>query len=383
MRANEFEKINTTAFKELMTPELKKLGTVFNKAGHEIRLVGGVVRDLALKKFPKDVDLATDANPNDVVELLDKNNIKNKPTGIEHGTITAIINKTPYEITTLRADKETDGRRAKVQFVKEWKQDAERRDLTYNAMSLDFKGKLYDYFGGMDDLQDKVSAFVGDPDERIKEDFLRILRYFRFQSKLEDPKWDQNTIKAIANNADDLKRISVERIWSELKKMLVSRNVEESLRYMGQTGVAKAIDLPVENASMIKRLAKTDDPIVPLAVLVDDITLAETWKMSKEETQLLRFLVQNKKTSLTKESAIDFIHDGYSKKMVLDLINLQGKKALDDVVRNYEAPQFPVQGRDLIAKGMKPGVDVGRQLAQLRDKWKASGYKLSKDKLLR
>lgn len=383
MRANEFEKINTTAFKELMTPELKKLGTVFNKAGHEIRLVGGVVRDLALKKFPKDVDLATDANPNDVVELLDKNNIKNKPTGIEHGTITAIINKTPYEITTLRADKETDGRRAKVQFVKDWKQDAERRDLTYNAMSLDFKGKLYDYFGGMDDLQDKVSAFVGDPDERIKEDFLRILRYFRFQSKLEDPKWDQNTIKAIANNADDLKRISVERIWSELKKMLVSRNVEESLRYMGQTGVAKAIDLPVENASMIKRLAKTEDPIVPLAVLVDDITLAETWKMSKEETQLLRFLVQNKKTSLTKESAIDFIHDGYSKKMVLDLINLQGKKALDDVVRNYEAPQFPVQGRDLIAKGMKPGVDVGRQLAQLRDKWKASGYKLSKDQLLR
>ena len=383
MRANEFEKINTTAFKELMTPELKKLGTVFNKAGHEIRLVGGVVRDLALKKFPKDVDLATDANPNDVVELLDKNNIKNKPTGIEHGTITAIINKTPYEITTLRADKETDGRRAKVQFVKDWKQDAERRDLTYNAMSLDFKGKLYDYFGGMDDLQDKVSAFVGDPDERIKEDFLRILRYFRFQSKLEDPKWDQNTIKAIANNADDLKRISVERIWSELKKMLVSRNVEECLRYMGQTGVAKAIDLPVENASMIKRLAKTEDPIVPLAVLVDDITLAETWKMSKEETQLLRFLVQNKKTSLTKESAIDFIHDGYSKKMVLDLINLQGKKALDDVVRNYEAPQFPVQGRDLIAKGMKPGVDVGRQLAQLRDKWKASGYKLSKDQLLR
>jgi tRNA nucleotidyltransferase/poly(A) polymerase len=383
MRANEFEKINTTAFKELMTPELKKLGTVFNKAGHEIRLVGGVVRDLALKKFPKDVDLATDANPNDVVELLNKNNIKNKPTGIEHGTITAIIDKTPYEITTLRADKETDGRRAKVQFVKNWKQDAERRDLTYNAMSLDFKGKLYDYFGGMDDLQDKVSAFVGDPDERIKEDFLRILRYFRFQSKLEDPKWDQNTIKAIANNADDLKRISVERIWSELKKMLVSRNVEESLRYMGQTGVAKAIDLPVENASMIKRLAKTEDPIVPLAVLVDDITLAETWKMSKEETQLLRFLVQNKKTSLTKESAIDFIHDGYSKKMVLDLINLQGKKALDDVVRNYEAPQFPVQGRDLIAKGMKPGVDVGRQLAKLRDKWKASGYKLSKDQLLR
>ena len=383
MRANEFEKINTTAFKELMTPELKKLGTVFNKAGHEIRLVGGVVRDLALKKFPKDVDLATDANPNDVVELLNKNNIKNKPTGIEHGTITAIINKTPYEITTLRADKETDGRRAKVQFVKDWKQDAERRDLTYNAMSLDFKGKLYDYFGGMDDLQDKVSAFVGDPDERIKEDFLRILRYFRFQSKLEDPKWDQNTIKAIANNADDLKRISVERVWSELKKMLVSRNVEESLRYMGQTGVAKAIDLPVENASMIKRLAKTDDPIVPLAVLVDDITLADTWKMSKEETQLLRFLIQNKKTSLTKESAIDFIHDGYSKKMVLDLINLQGKKALDDVIRNYEAPQFPVQGRDLIAKGMKPGVDVGRQLAQLRDKWKASGYKLSKDQLLR
>ena len=383
MRANEIEKINTSAFKEIMTPSLKRLGRTFSSAGHELRLVGGVVRDLALKKFPKDIDLATDATPDDMIKVFDKSNIKYKPTGIEHGTITAIIDKIPYEITTLRADTETDGRHASVDFVKDWKKDAERRDLTYNAMSLDFKGKLYDYHGGMEDLQDKVSNFVGDPDKRIKEDFLRILRYFRFQSRLESPKWESNTLEAVKKYAPDLQRISVERVWSELKKMLVSRNVEESLRYMGETGVAKAIQLPVDNAKSIKKLAKTDNPIVPLAVLVNDLSLADTWKMSNEETQLLRFLIQNKKNSLSKDGAIDLIHDGYSKEMVLHLINLQGKKALDDVIRNYDAPIFPVQGKDLLAKGMKPGVEVGNTLAQLKDKWKASGYKLSRDELLK
>ena len=154
------------------------------------------------------------------------------PTGIEHGTITAVINKEPYEITTLRADTETDGRKAKVNFIRNWREDARRRDLTYNAMSLDFEGRLYDYFEGMNDLQNKVSRFVGNPNERIHEDYLSILRYFRFQSKLSSPQWSSDTLDAIQKNASMLKKISVERVWQEIQKMLLGDSVIETLKYM-------------------------------------------------------------------------------------------------------------------------------------------------------
>ena len=135
-------------------------------------------------KSPKDIDLATDATPDEMQKMFDSAGVRHIPTGIEHGTITAVINGEEFEVTTLRADVETDGRRAEVEFVRSWEEDAKRRDLTYNAMSMDFEGNLYDYHGGMDDLQDKVTRFVGDPEERIKEDYLRTLRYFRFQGRL-------------------------------------------------------------------------------------------------------------------------------------------------------------------------------------------------------
>ncbi len=383
MRAKEFEKIDTGAFRQVMTPELRTLGKAFTGNGYTIRVVGGAVRDLALKKMPKDVDLATDATPEQMIELFKDNNIRYKPTGLQHGTITAIIDRVPYEITTLRADKETDGRHAKVEYVKDWKADAKRRDLTYNAMSVDFSGKLFDYYGGMDHLQDRVSKFVGDPSERIKEDYLRILRYFRFQSRLEDPNWDNSTLGAIKDNVGGLSKISPERIWSEVKKLLTGRNAEESLKWMGKTGVANSIGLPVANAGQIARLERTKNPIVPLSVLVSNNSLAGSWKMSKQESALLNFLVTNKSKPLDRKSAIDLLHAGNSKQAVVDLLNVQGKFNLADTIRLYDKPEFPVAGKDLIAKGMKPGIEIGKILDKLKLKWKQSGYKLSKDDLLR
>ena len=218
MRSREFEKVRSAEFESILTPALISLGEIFNKNEHELRVVGGAVRDLMLGKKPKDIDLATDATPKEMIGFLEQENIKVVPTGIEHGTITAVINKEPYEITTLRADTETDGRKAKVNFIRNWREDARRRDLTYNAMSLDFEGRLYDYFEGMNDLQNKVSRFVGDPNERIQEDYLRILRYFRFQSKLTSPQWSGDTLDAIQKNASMLKKISVERVWQEIQK---------------------------------------------------------------------------------------------------------------------------------------------------------------------
>ena len=382
MRAKEFEKIDTGAFREIMTPALRNLGKTFAGNGYSIRVVGGAVRDLALKKVPKDVDLATDATPEQMIELFKDNDIRYKPTGLEHGTVTAIIDKTPYEITTLRADKETDGRKAEVEFVKDWKEDAKRRDLTYNAMSLDFTGKLFDYYGGMDNLQDKVSKFVGDPAERIQEDFLRILRYFRFQSQLNKPNWDPDTLKAIKDNVNGLNKISPERIWSEIKKLLVSKNASETLKWMNKTGVSDAIDLTTSNAQQISKITDNKNPILPLSLLVSNSDLANKWKMSNQEAKLLQFLVLNKDKPLDKDSAIDLLHNGYQKQTVLDLLNIQNKSSLADVVRQYEKPEFPVTGKDLLARGMKSGVELGQTLEKLKQKWKDSRYKLSKDDLL-
>lgn len=383
MRAKEFEKIDTGAFRQIMTPELMQLGKIFNSEGYSIRIVGGAVRDLAMKKFPKDIDLATEATPDEMEKLFKDNNIRYKPTGIQHGTITAIIDRTPYEITTLRADTETDGRHAKVEYVKNWKEDARRRDLTYNAMSLDFKGKLYDYFGGMDHLQDRVSSFVGDADQRIKEDYLRILRYFRFQGRLEDPTWDKDTLQAVKDNVQGLARVSPERIWSEIRKILVSRNPEEILAYIGSTGVGKQIGLATANAKKLARLERTKNPIVPLAVLVDNTTLAQKWKMSNKESALLNFLVKYKNKPMNKDLAIGLLHDGVSKDALLHLLNIQSKFNLADVIRTYEQPDFPVTGKDLISKGMKPGIEIGKTLDALKNKWKSSKYKLTKQDLLK
>ena len=379
---NENEDLDTKAFNDILNPALEKLDNVFKKNKFEIRIVGGAVRDIALGKSPKDIDLATDATPDEMITMLDKANIRHKPTGLEHGTITAIIDGEPFEITTLRADVSTDGRHADVEFIRNWKEDAQRRDLTYNAMSLDFDGNLYDYFNGMDDLQDKVSNFVGDANERIKEDYLRILRYFRFQSKLDSPKWDKDTLVAIKDNAKGLPQISVERIWQEMGKLLVGNSVVDTLAYMGKTGVADVIQLPIKNAKKLNDYKNNKNPIIALAILVDDTTLANTWKLSNAEGQDLKFYVTHKNKPLTKEQAEHLVIDGMDKEDVINLLIIQKQDKLISYIEQFQTPEFPITGNDLIQHGMVPGPNLGDTLTKLKDLWKKSNYKLSADELL-
>ena len=383
MRSREFEKVRSAEFESILTPALISLGEIFNKNKHEIRVVGGAVRDLMLGKKPKDIDLATDATPKEMMEFLEQENIKVVPTGIEHGTITAVINKEPYEITTLRADTETDGRKAKVNFIRNWREDARRRDLTYNAMSLDFEGRLYDYFEGMNDLQNKVSRFVGDPNERIQEDYLRILRYFRFQSKLSNPQWSSDTLDAIQKNASMLKKISVERVWQEIQKMLVGDSVIETLKYMKSTGVAEAIGLSTDNMDNLQNINYKLNPIIGLALLVGDESIANRWKMSKNERDLLSFLVKHKNENITEQTAKDMIVDGIPKHYVMFLLEMLGKKDLVNKLTVFTAPAFPVAGKDLLAIGMKPGPQIGEIITKLQDIWKQSNYEMSKEELLK
>ena len=362
--------------KSVITSPIKKLDKVFKSNNYELRVVGGAVRDLALDKTPKDIDLATDATPDEMMAILDKAGIRHIPSGLEHGTITAILDNEPYEITTLRADKETDGRHAEVEFVKSWEEDAKRRDLTYNAMSMDMEGNVFDYFGGMDDLQDKVSKFVGDPEERITEDYLRILRYFRFQGRLSTPTWDKDTLKAISSNSEGLKKISAERVWQEMGKVLSGNNVANILDYMAKTGVSKVIGLSTNDLNKVK---DNGNSIVALAQTGNTIDIAKRWKLSKVQATMLDFLVKNKSNTLDQKKVEDMIADGVDKALITALASLQGK----DVNIDAEVPNFPVTGADLIAKGMKPGPEIGAKLGQLKQKWKDSNFKSTKDELLK
>ena len=362
--------------KSVITSSIKKLDKVFKSNNYELRIVGGAVRDIALGKTPKDIDLATDATPDEMIAMLDKAGIKHKPTGLEHGTLTAILDSEPFEITTLRADKETDGRHAEVEFVKSWEEDAKRRDLTYNAMSMDMEGNVFDYFNGMDDLQDKVSKFVGDADERIKEDYLRILRYFRFQGRLSTPSWNDDTLKAISSNTSGLAKVSAERIWQEMSKVLSGQNVASVLDHMTKTGVSKVIGLSTNDLSKVKDKGNS---IVALAQMGNTVDIAKRWRLSNNESALLDFLVKNKNNSLDQKKVEDMIADGVSKDLISALATLQGK----DVNIDAEVPTFPITGTDLIAKGMNPGPEIGTKLGQLKQKWKQSNFKATKDELLK
>ena len=236
-------KLDTPSFKALLTPDLLQIESIFRKNGYGFRLVGGVVRDLLLEKTPKDVDIATECTPAAMMELFESHNIRYIPTGLEHGTVTVHINDNDYEVTTLRIDRVTDGRHAEVEFTKDWREDAERRDLTINAMSLDLQGNLYDYFEGQKHLAEKKIIFVGDARKRICEDFLRILRYFRFYGRIV-PYPDQHdlaTLDTIRETAEGLIQISVERVWMEMAKILTGNHAPHLLNTMYSLKVAKYI----------------------------------------------------------------------------------------------------------------------------------------------
>lgn len=238
-------RLESKDFQNLLTPPLLHLEGLFNRRGYSLRLVGGCVRDLLLGVKPKDVDLATECTPVEMVDMLEAANIRHIPTGMQHGTVTVHIKETmtDYEITTLRVDRETDGRHAVVDFTTDWRLDAERRDLTINAMSLDLKGNLYDYFDGQKHLAERRIVFVGDPVTRIKEDYLRILRYFRFYGRLvcEDGRHEPVNMHAIRTLAPGLRNISVERIWMEMSRILTGRLAPQLVRVMYETGVAESI----------------------------------------------------------------------------------------------------------------------------------------------
>lgn len=372
---------------KLLTPGVRRLEDAMTQNGFEIRIVGGAVRDLVLGLDPKDIDMATDATPQQMMELLDAVGIRHEPTGLQHGTITAILDGEPIEITTLRIDTDQDGRHAEVEFTKDWKLDAERRDLTFNAMSLSMDGTLHDYFGGVEDLKNNVARFVGDADARMQEDFLRILRYFRFQGRLPNPNWDSETMSAVTRNAEGLRKISGERIWAEMGKILSRPSRDTVLKQMQDAGVLATIDMPTNRIGMIRQV-DGNDPVAVLSAALNTVggleMLRDRWKFSNDEYSKAKFILANRMNRFDEEVAQRMLAEPKIKRdHVFALAEALGKGALVQQLRAWTPPEFPVNGSDLTATGMKPGPNMGKALAKLRDEWEASAFKLTKDQLLK
>jgi tRNA nucleotidyltransferase (CCA-adding enzyme) len=366
-----------------------QLGRLFRSHGHEIRVVGGWVRDRLRGIEPKDLDLCTTALPEQMIELCQSNQIAYAETGLKHGTLT-IIQDRPYEVTTLRVDVETDGRHARVAFTDDWAQDAARRDFTVNAMSMSLDGEVFDYFGGRDHLEKHRVVFVGDPERRIREDYLRILRYFRFCGRMHDLYGfvRQGYTDVIRSTADGLTQVSGERIWLEMAKILSGDLVWRQLNGMMVAGVFEHIGLGRLNYRDIARAdttrSVTDNPLTVLAALTEQPSVvAEAWRMSRPERVMLDFL--QAKRALGRPPTLDELKDVATSRygrFAAEWAALWGPSLDLDSIRAWEIPEFPVRGADLIALGVPAGPAVGTKLAELEQHWKSTGYKKSRGDLL-
>ncbi|XP_044728577.1 CCA tRNA nucleotidyltransferase 1, mitochondrial [Chrysoperla carnea] len=399
-------KLESPEFKSIFTPELESLIKIFNKHGYEIRVAGGAVRDILMEKQPKDLDFATTATPEQMKEMFTAEEIRMiNDKGEKHGTITPRINdKENFEVTTLRIDVVTDGRHADVVYTTDWMLDANRRDLTINSMYLGLDGSVYDYFYGYDDLKKKRVAFVGDPDTRIKEDYLRILRYFRFYGRIASrpDNHEDSTLHTISENINGLERISGERIWSELKKILEGNFAGELMKTMLHVGIARYIGLPEnpnENEFDIvwKRCQNNKmHPITLLTALLHDtndaVKLYERLKFSAYERDLAIFITQHRhdekvdvKPLLPYQKLIlSFNKPKDTKEWVQEVLKYRNDTKLLEELEKWEIPKFPLSGKVLMNEyNLKAGRMVGEIIKQLKLHWAENGFGMTTEDLLK
>jgi tRNA nucleotidyltransferase/poly(A) polymerase len=370
----------------LRTPGLPPVLTALPRA----RLVGGCVRDMLAGREVADIDLATPDPPDAVLDALARAGLRAIPTGLAHGTVTAISEGHPFEITTLRRDEETFGRHARVAWTDDFREDAARRDFTINAMSLSQDGVLHDYFGGAEDLRRGHIRFVGDAAERVREDYLRILRFFRFYARYGAPPPDGNAIAAIRAGLDGLRGLSAERVASELKRILAAPDPLGALALMRETGVLDALLPGAHDLAALARLtegAAPPDPLLRLAALFhgDVDHLAAQLKLGNAERERLRSL------RAARVPAGDADDDDLRRlladepaELLIDRAHLAGtwSQALQQRLQSMERPVFPLEGRDALALGASPGPHVGQALKEVRARWLKSACRLSREALI-
>lgn len=389
----------------LTAPETRAVFAALNTAPATVRFVGGCVRNALLGEPVSDIDLATVHTPDRVIERLDAAGIKSVPTGIEHGTITAICNRTPFEVTTLRKDVTTDGRRATVAFTTDWAEDAARRDFTMNALYADADGKIYDPVGGVADLDARRIRFIGDADQRIREDYLRILRFFRFFTWYGGETPDSDGLRACAALKQGIDSLSGERIQAELKKILAAPRAIAGLNLMASTGILRHVLPEIDAADhsqtldRVARLAAIDaaegldpDPVLRLAIALGPAAgaveaVSTRLKLSNADRDRMHALAVTDAQPVTQLTA---------KEVAKQLYRLGCQKFWDrtltswaddpdpahsgqwrDVlaaVKAWHRPTMPVTGAQLIAAGVPHGPQVGKILRAFEDWWIDTGF---------
>ncbi|RWO52469.1 CCA tRNA nucleotidyltransferase [Mesorhizobium sp.] len=395
---------------------LQRLLAALADGGEEARVAGGAVRNALIGQPVADVDIATTTVPDETIRRAEAAGFKAVPTGIEHGTITIVAGGKPFEVTTLRADIETDGRRAKVLFGRDWKADAERRDFTINALYAEADGTIVDLVGGIADIEARRLRFIGEPEARIREDYLRILRFFRFFAWYGDGRPDAEGLKACARLKEGLGQLSVERVWSELKKLLSAPDPSRALLWMRQAGVLTSV-LPESEKWGIdaihaltraeKDLGWTLDPLLRLEAIVPPDaarmkTLAERLRFSVSDAGRLRqwALTAPVGPKTTEAELAKRLYRGDRQGLVdrlrLSLASARARAVEDNdalleaggfsrllaFAGKWKKPDFPLKGADLTRLGASPGPKLGATLKNLENEWIESGFALDRGALL-
>lgn len=401
----------------LQGTDLQRLLAALSENGEEARIAGGAVRNALLGAPVTEIDIATTNLPQETARRAEAAGFKAVPTGAEHGTITVVANGTPFEVTTLRADVETDGRHARVVFGRDWKRDAERRDFTINALYATADGTIVDLVGGAPDIERRLVRFIGDADTRIREDFLRILRFFRFFAWYGSGRPDAEGLKACARLKDGLARLSAERVWAELKRLLAAPDPSRALLWMRQASVLTSIVPESEKWGIdaIHGLVKaerdlgwTADPLLRLAAIVPPDAgrteaLAERLKLSNAERERLSAWAASPvmRPDMSERSFAQTLYAG-DRQGLVDRLRLalsaarqraeQDDKALVEaggyarllkITDGWERPVFPVKGTDLIKLGMASGTKLGETLKALEAEWIGSGFQAERGALLK
>jgi poly(A) polymerase len=388
-----------------LKPETQAVFACLNREGFEARAVGGAVRNTLLNEPVREVDFATTARPKDTLRLAAQAGIKTVPTGISHGTVTLIVHGVPFEVTTLRRDIETHGRHATVAFGEDWVEDARRRDFTMNALYAGSKGDVYDPLEGAADLLARRVRFVGDARTRIQEDYLRILRFFRFSAQYARGAFDREGVAASIRERFGLRRLSRERIRSELLHILVARRAADAIEVMDESGLLILIFGGVMRRERFNRLCQIEaalglwpDPIFRLAALgvfiqEDAARLSAKLRLSLQETNTLLSLASAPSVIQPRTRELKAALYRLGPRIYLGCVLLAwasaGASVNDaawtsavDLLRSWPRPKFPIGGADLIARGWTSGAALGDRLRRLEEEWIASGFLLSREDLL-
>jgi tRNA nucleotidyltransferase/poly(A) polymerase len=387
---------------------LPRLLEVLSRDGEEARVVGGAVRNALMDLPPGDTDIATTAVPDEVTRRVTAAGFKAVPTGVEHGTVTVVAGGTPFEVTTLRVDIETFGRHATVRFGRDWKADAQRRDFTINALSVTADGVVHDYVGGVADLEARRVRFIGDPAMRIAEDYLRILRFFRFHAAYGEGEPDAAGLAACIAGRGGLEQLSRERLRMEVMKLLIAKRVGPALTAMADAGILHAMLGGVPLVAAVKRMAEIEaalglaaDPILRLAALnvmiVEDAErLRERLRLTNAEHERLasmgqiwwrRIMPSGDALArpwlyrLGRQHFIDRVLFAWARAGAASSDNAW--RELATLPQRWDIPVFPLKAVDFIERGLQKGPALGAALRAAEDAWVAAGFPVDEVSLKR